>query len=139
MTFLTAETLLRCQALSNGTTLTYNGQKAIPGSLYDQCLRTCRIILGVPALAPTAKAAYELLDSADIFAHITPPPGVPCFFRTPNAAWHVTISDVTPWFVWSTDIKRKGQFDRVPKSLIQRAWNAEWLGFARELNGITLP
>jgi hypothetical protein len=112
---------------------------AVPGALYDKCLRTCRIMLGIPPGALTAKDAYEALPASDIFQHLPPPPGFPCFFRTPNAAWHVTIADIRPWYVWSTDIKRHGQFDLVLKDVIQRAWDADWLGYATMLNGVAIP
>lgn len=105
----------------------------------DQCLHGVRTFLNIPALYTTARVAYSHIPPEHRFQHTVPPPGHPCFFRTSNSAWHVTLSDVEPWFVWSSDILRVGKFDKVPKSLIQDRWGAAWLGFTLELNGVPIP
>lgn len=107
--------------------------------LTDDCLIAVRTFLRVPRLFGTARAAWSHIQPARRHAHTVPPPGSPCFFQTGNAAWHVTLADWDPWWVWSTDILRAGRVDRVPKSKIQRDWAAAWLGWTDTLNGWVVP
>lgn len=107
--------------------------------LHDRCEWTVRTLLGIGPGAATAKAAWQAVPVSQRHGHLVPPPGHPVFFQTGNSAWHVTLSDYEPWYVWSTDILRKGKLDRVPKSLIQRRWNAPYLGWTESLNGVAIP
>lgn len=105
----------------------------------DKCLQGVRTWLNIPPLYTTARVAFSHVPPSERSAHTVPPPGHPCFFQTSNAAWHVTLSDVEPWFVWSSDILRVGKWDKVPKSLIQSKWGATWLGWTSSLNGLLIP
>lgn len=107
--------------------------------LHDRCQWTVRTLLGIGPGAASAKAAWQAVPVSQRHGHLPPPPGHPVFFQTANWAWHVTLSDFEPWWVWSTDIKRKGKLDRVPKSLIQDRWNAPYLGWTDSLNGVMIP
>lgn len=110
-----------------------------PPDLVDRCQWTVRTLLRIGPGAATAKAGWQAVPVPERHGHLVPPPGVPVFFQTSNSAWHVTLSDFEPWWVWSTDIKRKGKLDRVPKSLIQSRWNAPYLGWTSRLNGVEIP
>lgn len=110
-----------------------------PPDLHDRCQWTVRTLLRIGGGARTARAAWSNVPVAQRHGHLVPPPGHPVFFRTSNEAWHVTLSDFEPWYVWSTDIKRDGKLDRVPKSLIQNRWNAGYLGWTESLNGVLIP
>jgi hypothetical protein len=105
----------------------------------DECLVSVRTALGIPALYPTARAAWSYVPVARRHAHTVPPPGTPCFFQTSNSAWHITLADVHPWWVWSSDIKRKGKIDLVSKDLIESRWGASWLGWTELLNDWWIP
>lgn len=110
-----------------------------PPDLHDRCLWTVCELLATPHGARTARAAWSLVPVAQRHGHLVPPAGRPVFFQTNNAAWHVTMSDAEPWWLWSTDILRSGKLDRVPKSLIQRRWGARYLGWTSSLNGFVFP
>lgn len=96
------------------------------------CLMFVRMMLGVAAKAPSAKAAW--LDAK--FKHPdddNPPPGVPVFWRI-GKWWHIALMD-EDGYVLSTDIKRRGKVDRVKLSYIHERWGADYLGWSEDLNG----
>ena len=100
------------------------------------CQRFVRIGLGAGPGEPTARAAWLHLPEADRHGvggkH--PPAGVPVYFRLPTPFGHAALS-AGKGLVWSTDILRAGQVDKVSIAYLERRWNATYLGWAESING----
>jgi hypothetical protein len=65
------------------------------------------------------------------------PAGVPVFWQGGSANHgHGAIATGFNGNCWSTDIKRKGFFDRVPIKRIHDDWGLRLLGWAEDLNGV---
>jgi hypothetical protein len=97
----------------------------------DMCLNFVRNALRIPALAPTAIAAWR--DVPDPWRHswYTPPVGVPVFWG--GGRGHVALS-AGGSKVWSTDILKRGRVSLVPISLIAERWGKQYLGWTGLLN-----
>jgi hypothetical protein len=100
------------------------------------CLKAVREMLLIPVRDPSAKAAWEA--TPDRHRHQgMPPPGAPVFFQV-GKFWHVALS-AGFWLCWSTDVLRKGRFDVLPISEVERLWGAQYLGWSTTLNGKLVP
>lgn len=105
---------------------------ATPGQDWTRlCLKFVRSAYGLPAVFPTADAAWsaaqhkhETKDAASI------PAGVPVFW-SPN---HVALS-IGRGRCISTDAKRRGKPDIMTIDSLTSAWNLELLGWTEDLNG----
>ena len=65
------------------------------------------------------------------------PRGVPIFWQGGSANHgHVAIATGFSGNCWSTDIKRKGYFDRCKITQIHEDWNLKLLGWTEDLNGV---
>lgn len=101
------------------------------------CLKFTRTAYGLPAVFPSAKAAWqgaelkhETTDAGSI------PAGVPVFWRV-GEFWHVAPSAGAGLCI-STDAKRRGKPDLVTIDSISQAWGATLLGWTEDLNGTTV-
>lgn len=102
------------------------------------CLMFVRMCFAVAARFPSAREAWEnaqlkhpTTDANSI------PAGVPVFWRTGSAFWHVALSIGAGWCL-STDVRRPGRVDRVRIDAISSAWNAQLLGWTEDLNGVRI-
>lgn len=107
-------------------------------SWYQLCLKFVRSALGLRGGVADARAAYRLGGGPD-GSNTTdvPPAGVPVYWDTGKHG-HIALS-AGGGYVWSNDIRRKGEIDLVPIKEITDSWNAPYLGWQRTLNGQTLP
>lgn len=110
------------------------------------CMRFTRMMYGVAAVGDydgdgdadavdgwkSAKRKHPTKDPYDI------PRGVPVFWRGgPKGYGHAAIS-VGGGQMWSTDIQRRGKVDLAPIAEVERKWGLELLGWAEDINGVTL-
>lgn len=99
------------------------------------CQKGVRIALGAEPGAPTAWAAWQ--DCPEEDRHPVggkhPPAGVPAYYRV--GAWgHVGLS-AGHGLIWSTDILRRGLWDKVSIPYIERRWGATYVGWTDTING----
>lgn len=99
------------------------------------CLKFARTMLGI---GPRYSSAIAAWNGAAGHHHgdADPAGGVPVFWRVGRYG-HVAISAGGGW-CWSTDIKRRGQVDKVPIGYISKHWGAHYLGWSDQLNGVDL-
>lgn len=110
------------------------------------CMKFTRMMYGVSAVGDydgdgdadavdgwkSAKRKHPTKDPYDI------PRGVPVFWSGgPNGYGHAAIS-VGGGQMWSTDIERRGRVDLAPIADVRRKWGLELLGWAEDINGVTL-
>lgn len=99
------------------------------------CLKMVRTALDVPA------KYLRAIDAWDHAEHrrgggIVPPVGVPVFWRGGHTgAGHVALS-AGNGYVWSTDWKRNGYFDKAAIADITRDWHETYLGWTEDLNAV---
>lgn len=98
------------------------------------CLEFTRTCLGVGPRFGSAIIAWSHVPKDERHGGANPPPGVPVFWQI-GAFGHVAIS-AGGGYVWSTDILRKGQVDKVRIGFITQHWNATYLGWAESVNGV---
>lgn len=105
-------------------------------SWHNLCLAFTRSCFGVAAREPNAKRAWETArkqhkttDAASI------PAGVPVFWRTKTANWHIAIS-IGGGYCYSSDIGGRGKIGKIGIAALSRAWGATLLGWSEDLNGI---
>jgi hypothetical protein len=100
------------------------------------CQKAVRIALGAGPGAASARLAW--LDLPDEDRHGVggkhPPAGVPAYFRLDTPYWHVALS-AGKGLIWSTDILRRGHWDKVSIPYLERRWHAHYLGWAESING----
>lgn len=99
-----------------------------------QCLGFVRSCFGAGAYLHDAYEAWRLAK----YKHTTgtPPAGVPVFWKGGSKGYgHIALS-AGGGYVWSTDVKRRGQVDKVSIGAIARAWNQRYLGWTEDVNGI---
>jgi hypothetical protein len=108
-----------------------------PTSEVGMCLREVRECYAVDALYLDAAQAWD--QSKHKHRETDPrkiPRGVPVFW-TGGAGGHGHVAIGTGFGrCWSTDILRRGFFDRVPISLIGEKWGLELVGWTEDLNGV---
>lgn len=110
------------------------------------CMMFTRMMFGVSAVGDvdgdgdadavdgwkSAKRKHPTKDPYDI------PRGVPVFWSGGrNGYGHAAIS-VGGGQMWSTDIERAGKVDLAPIAEVKRKWGLELLGWAEDINGVTL-
>ncbi len=103
----------------------------------DTCLMQVRKAWGVPALYPTAYAAWiGAGGAAGANTHTVhyQVHGMPIFMKGRGAAGHICIYD-TDGYVWTTDYPRKGRWNRVKLTDLAGAWGMHVLGGSETLNG----
>lgn len=107
-----------------------------PSIWHNLCQKFARTALGAPGGAASARLAWLGLTDRQRRGenNRTPPAGVPVYFKLNTPYWHAAIS-AGKGYVWSTDIVRIGQVDKVSISYLERRWNAEYLGWATHING----
>lgn len=101
------------------------------------CQKFTRSMLGAPGGAPSARVAWRELPASrrrDV-GNRMPPAGVPVYFQMDTPYWHAALS-AGRGFIWSTDIIRRGQVDKVSITYLERRWNATYVGWATEINGV---
>jgi hypothetical protein len=127
--------------------MTRTGEEAIAvarressdGTRFDVglCLQRVRLCYGVAALYGDATTAWlraghkhPTTDPAAI------PRGVPIFWTGGSSGHgHVAIS-AGNGECWSTDILRRGRWDKVPIRLIGTTWGLRLVGWTEDLNGV---
>lgn len=97
------------------------------------CLKFTRTMLKIPRAARTAREAWEDTDPSDRYKSAAPA-GTPEYWEV-GTNWHVGLS-AGGGQLFSTDIKRRGRVDLVPRELIAQRWGAKRLGWAATLNGV---
>lgn len=100
---------------------------------HDLCLKFVRSMLGVPAGAGTALAAWHAAGGVDQHGWYSPPAGVPVFWG--GGQGHVALAD-GHGNVWTTDFDRVGKVDLVPIGDITKGWGKPYLGWTSTLNGV---
>lgn len=104
----------------------------------DLCLKNVRTWLQVQAGAPTAIAAWRAVPSDKRHNWYTPPAGVPVFWSGgSHGAGHVALS-LGGGEVRSTDIRGRGTVATVSIDTIAKVWGLTYLGWAENLNGVTV-
>lgn len=104
------------------------------------CLQAVRTAFDLAANGhePTASSAWTYEGgAAGLNTHtvIAAPANVPVFWTGGSHGYgHVAISD-GKGNVWSTDVKRVGQFDLVPISWITTHWGLKLAGWTETLEG----
>lgn len=105
---------------------------------HNLCQKGTRTALEAPGGAPSAKAAWvELAGSGKRRKYNPehpPPEGVPVYFKLDTPYWHAAIS-AGGGFIWSTDILRRGCYDKVSIGYLERRWHARCLGWTTYCNG----
>ncbi len=103
------------------------------------CLRNVRAAFAVDAKYPSAQAAWDGAGGkkgADTHTLLEPPANSPVFWSGgPHGYGHIAIAD-GHGNVWSTDILRRGKWDKVPINTISRKWGLKYLGWSETLNGV---
>lgn len=107
----------------------------------NECLRTVRISLGVPARADWAIHAWDAAQHKHTSS--IPQAGTPYFFKGSGKYGHIVLvdtpgKDVDSTTVWSTDIKRHGKVDKTTIGYIKSHWAMRGLGWATDLNGVDI-
>lgn len=100
-------------------------------SWFDRCLEAVRTSLGAPGGVKSAAVSFAATKNRH---NGTPPPGVPVWW-TGGAYGHVALS-AGGGMVWSNDILRRGQIDKVPISLITKKWGKQYQGWSEDINGV---
>lgn len=102
------------------------------------CQKGTRTSLKAPGGAASAKIAWESLKGTGKRRRYNPekppPLGVPVYFKMNTPYWHAAIS-AGKGYVWSTDILRRGKYDKVSIKYLEKRWNARCLGWTTEING----
>lgn len=104
------------------------------------CLMKVRMAFKLDANGhePTAHAAWLAeggTDGPNTHTQYPPPPNVPVFWTGGSTnAGHVAIAD-GKGNVWSTDVKRPGEFDLVPIDWIHEHWHLNYAGWTETLEG----
>lgn len=105
----------------------------------DTCLMQVRKAWGVPALYPTAYAAWlGAGGAAGANTHTDPAHfvhGMPIFLKGSSAAGHICLYD-KDGYVNTTDYPNKGRWGRVKLTALAKAWNMRVLGGSETLNGV---
>jgi hypothetical protein len=104
----------------------------------DTCLMQVRKAWGVPALYPTAYAAWLGAGGAkgeNTHTEHYRVKGMPIFMKGTGAHGHVCLYD-EDGYVWTTDYPKRGQWNRVKLSILADAWNMRVLGGSEVLNGV---
>lgn len=105
---------------------------------HNLCQKGTRTALGAPGGAVSAKAAWQSLKGTGKRRRWDPehppPVGVPVYFRLDTPYWHAAIS-AGNGDIWSTDILRRGRYDKVSIGYLERRWHAKCLGWTTEING----
>lgn len=102
-----------------------------PRLWYGLCLRFVRTALGIPAVYPSAIAAWKGAQNKHTAG--PPPAGAPVFWSG-GAYGHIALS-VGGGRVLSTDIRRRGHVDEVAIDLVHDRWGLTYLGWSEDLNG----
>ena len=107
-------------------------------SWFQLCLSFVRQAYGLPAVYPSAKAAWDnAQDKVRTTRAAGIPRGVPVFYRG-GKFWHVVLS-LGDGLCLSNDVRRRGRIDVVRLDAITEAWGYPIVGWTRDLNGRTLP
>ncbi len=107
-------------------------------SWHNLCLMFVRSCFGVPAREPNAKRAWETArkqhktTDADSI-----PAGVPVFWKTRTANWHIALS-VGGGYCYSSDVGGRGKIGKIGIDALSRAWGATLLGWSEDVNGVTV-
>lgn len=103
---------------------------------HNLCQKGVRTMLGAPGGAASARIAWQSLSDRQKRGpgNRKPPVGVPVYFKLNTPYWHAALS-AGRGYIWSTDIVRRGRWDKVSISYLERRWNAEYLGWATVING----
>lgn len=99
---------------------------------YGLCLVFVRTALGIPALYPSAIAAWNGATKRHT-GNGTPPAGAPVFWSS-RTFGHIALS-VGGGRILSSDILRRGHVDEVPIGTIAARWGLTYLGWTEDLNG----
>lgn len=98
------------------------------------CLKAVRTCYGVPALHHSAASAWK--HAIIRHPNSAPPRGVPVYWTGGAGGFgHVAIS-TGDGFIWSTDSRRPGYFDRVPLGAPVKDWGLTYAGWSPYLNGV---
>lgn len=103
-----------------------------PRLWFGLCLKFVRTALGIPAVYPSAIAAWNGAEKRHT-GNGTPPAGTPVFWAG-GTYGHIALS-VGGGRVLSTDILRRGKVDEVAIGTIQARWGLTYLGWTEDLNG----
>lgn len=101
----------------------------------NNCLFAVRSAARGPGGTHDAADAWKASEGRHLTG--TPPRGAIVYWVGGSRGYgHIAISAGSGW-VWSTDIKRKGKFDKVRISTLNRAWpNLRYAGWALSVNGV---
>lgn len=106
----------------------------------DTCLMQVRRAWGVPALYPTAYAAWVGAGgAAGANTHTVhyQVHGMPIFLKGNGAAGHICIYD-KDGYVYTTDFPNRGKWGRVKLTTLAKAWGMRVLGGSETLNGVRI-
>lgn len=101
------------------------------------CLVFARSCYGVAARYPSAAAAWRAAEHKHPTTDPrTIPRGAPVWWLGGSGGFgHVAISTGDGW-CWSTDLRRRGQVDKVPIDDVARLWGLQLVGWSEDLNGV---
>lgn len=95
---------------------------------YNLCQKFARTAVGAAAWAPSARLAFNAVPAAHRHSGV-PPAGALAYYGNPDTGnGHVALS-AGGGYVWSTDIKRHGQIDKVRYDVFARAWGLAYRGW----------
>jgi hypothetical protein len=100
----------------------------------NKCLQQVREWWGVPSKYPSAISAWR---NARYKYSGVPPKGAPVFYSGGQYG-HVAFS-LGNGYVRSTDAAGTGRVGTVPLNWFKANWGYTYLGWTRDLNGVTLP
>jgi len=94
----------------------------------NKCQMFARTCVGAAAWAPSAREAFNATPAANRHTGIPPAGALVYYGNAHSGAGHATFSD-GDGYVWSTDILRHGQVDRVRYDVFEKAWGLPFRGW----------
>lgn len=106
---------------------------------FNFCQMFSRQCVGAPGFGASAREAFNSIDEAHRHASKPPPPGSIAYYgRADQGAGHAVFA-VDGGKVWSNDILRRGQIDRVDWDIFVPRWGLAYRGWIDACPGGVLP
>lgn len=109
------------------------------GEWHNQCQKFSRQCVGAAPFGLTARLAFNSIPQEHRHASSPPPPGSIAYYGRPDSGAGHAVFVVEGGRVWSNDIKRQGQIDRVDWDIFPARWGLAYRGWIDKCPSGELP
>lgn len=109
------------------------------GGWYNSCQMFSRQCVGAPAFGLSARLAFNSISADHRHTSKPPPPGAIAYYGRPDQGFGHAVFVVEGGKVWSNDILRRGQIDRVDWDIFIPRWGLAYRGWIDTCPAGALP